>query len=83
MYKDTYSHKMVKSITIFQPVRTDPSDDDEGYYQTSDWPALLLEIIPWNAKKRDAARELEKLWSVSDDTAIGTPPNIKCAQVAS
>ncbi|KAK3048495.1 hypothetical protein LTR09_010159 [Extremus antarcticus] len=83
MYKDTYSHKMVKSITIFQPVRTDPSDDDEGYYQTSDWPALLLEIIPWNAKKRDAARELEKLWSVSDDTAIGTPPNIKCAQIAS
>ncbi len=63
--KPNFGHKVIKSITIFQPMQRHPRDatssaerqqwDQEGhggkgYHDMTEWPAVLLEIVPFDEK---------------------------------
>ncbi|KAK5164105.1 uncharacterized protein LTR77_010196 [Saxophila tyrrhenica] len=61
-------HKIVKSITIFQPT---PQPSGKGYYDMSDWPALLLEIDDY---KEEYIVESDKGGITYDETGLNRPP---------
>jgi hypothetical protein len=65
--KDVFGHKVIQAITIFRPQCGDSRTT--GYYDMSECPAVLLEIVPFNGNTvKEAQREESRYYDPVKDT---------------
>ena len=75
----TYWSQMITSITVFQPKQIGSgSTANKGYWNMTDWPALLLHITKFDEVERGKARKLEKRYCLGKSDYVDELPNIKC-----
>jgi hypothetical protein len=73
--------KVIKSITVFRPAFQQNAYRPMGYHEMANWPALLLEIVPYSENLRAQADELQALYLDTSRRVITNFPNITCEAI--
>jgi hypothetical protein len=78
-YKDVWGHKIIRSITVFQPTPIGSGPNRLGYHDVAARPALVLELCKPEKSLLEDAELLEVLYS--DDRGITALPEWLCEPI--